>query len=362
MKQYLFLIVFGLGSGGAFIAGTRYAVSFLGVGPLASSEATHFSSLEEFHRKMVTRDDRDEKGDSNVSLRSIITPHPNPKIMYDMLPDQSVQFQGVPVRLNSCGLRGVDRAIEKPDNVIRIAFLGDSFTFGWGVEEEHSFVEVTGEILNRYLDGQDTSVEMLNLGIPGYSTFQEVELFLKERKEFQPDIVVVFFIQNDFGVPFFIGGIGDDGKMVRSTAFAKLGKEEGSEDVQADKDRVVNMLDPNKALRDLVKDSRKNAYQVYLAFNPHPKWKENLKRLWFVRKSSKLPIINIRPRFLEAMESFEISEGDLSLPDDPHPSALKHSILGALLAEDLLPEVSRLAALNVASDDLRDRGGALDAG
>ncbi|MCI5064243.1 SGNH/GDSL hydrolase family protein [bacterium] len=362
MRQHLFLVLFGLSVGvlsAAALYGAAFSLDLLPatvqpnqlVARLFGTSTTHFDTLRDFQKTMLISDEP-ESGES-VPLRSLITPHPNPLVMYDLLPNRKARFQGVPVRLNSCGMRGGERTLEKDEHTVRIAFLGDSFTFGWGVQEPHSFVETTGAVLNRYLEAsghRDLRVETLNFGTPGYSTFQEVELFLEEDHEFQPDIVVVFFIANDFGLPFFIRDIENEGSMMTSTSFERAARqgsdgESTDQQIREERARIVANLDPNKALRKLVKASRREGFQPYLAFNPHPKWRENLKKLWFVRKSKRLKMISLRPRFLRAMKDFDIREGELSLPDDPHPSALKHAVLGGLLAESLLPRVAQIAEL-----------------
>ncbi|MCB0328068.1 MAG: SGNH/GDSL hydrolase family protein [Bdellovibrionales bacterium] len=342
MRTQILLATFGIALGLSLLGGVYFVAKEFSLLPpgLVASEATHFESVADFHRKMLGHDQRDEHGDKSVSLRSIITPHLNERVLYDLLPNQRVQFQGVPVRLNNCGMRGEDVEIPRSPKTVRIAFLGDSFTFGWGVEEDESFVAVTEEVLNRWLASYGYQAEVLNFGTPGYSTFQEVELFLSEDREFQPDIVVVFFIANDFGLPFFIRGFGTDGEMVTSTHYEKTVQSSQDETLRAKRAELVNKLDPNRALRQLVQSGREEGFRTLIAFNPHPKWKESYQKLWFVRKSRQIGVIDLRDRFLEAMHTFQLKESELSLPDDPHPSAYKHAILGGLLAESLFPEVS----------------------
>ncbi|MCB0319518.1 MAG: SGNH/GDSL hydrolase family protein [Bdellovibrionales bacterium] len=340
MIQNTFIAIFGGVLGLLLLLVARPFIQSALVSP---SEATHFANIEDFHRKMLERDSRDVKTDHSVSLRSIITPHPEPRIIYDLLPNQQVQFQGVPVRINNCGMRGQDVAVEKPAHVLRVLFLGDSFSFGWGVEEHLAFPAVTEQVLNRFVRTQDPNieVEVLNMGVPGYSTFQQVDLFLERGADFRPDIVVVFFISNDFGLPFFISDVRSNGGVISGQEFSKL-HSNGDAAAKTEHEKLVKMLDPNRAFRRLLKMGASQGFETYLAINPKPDWLDMLKRLWITKKSSKLHVLRLRERFLEGMKSFELTPEQLSLPNDPHPSAAKHALLGSLIAESLFPEVERI--------------------
>jgi hypothetical protein len=61
---------------------------------------------------------------------------------------------------------------------LRVAVLGDSFTFGLGVANDENFVAR----LNAESDGR---LHYLNLGVPGYSTDQELLLLKKTGKSDQ---------------------------------------------------------------------------------------------------------------------------------------------------------------------------------
>lgn len=72
----------------------------------------------------------------------------------------------------------------------RIAWVGDSFTFGLGVDDGDTFV-------NR-LNLLDRGAAHLNYGIPGFSTDQEWLLIQREVLGFRPDeIVLVVYLGND---------------------------------------------------------------------------------------------------------------------------------------------------------------------
>ena len=95
----------------------------------------------------------------------------------------------VEVRIGAAGFR---EQPDLPEVAPRIAALGDSFTFGWGVEGDETFCRQLATQLE---------VPVWNLGVSGYGTDQQY-LLLKERAPqlgtaFAPDIVLVQFWGND---------------------------------------------------------------------------------------------------------------------------------------------------------------------
>jgi len=96
---------------------------------------------------------------------------------------------------NSIGLRDYEYG-EKGENTFRILVLGDSFTFGAGVEFEETFVRQLETILRE--KNRNRKYEVINAGVLGYGTDQEY-YFLKEWGfKLKPDLVIVaFYIQND---------------------------------------------------------------------------------------------------------------------------------------------------------------------
>ena len=73
----------------------------------------------------------------------------------------------------------------------RVAVLGDSFTFGLGVANDETFV-------SRLNAGSDDRRQYLNLGVPGYSTDQELLLLRKTGKALKPDsVLLVVYLAND---------------------------------------------------------------------------------------------------------------------------------------------------------------------
>jgi lysophospholipase L1-like esterase len=71
-------------------------------------------------------------------------------------------------------MRGPKISKKKPKGVWRIAALGDSTMFGWGIREEETFPAVLQRALNSGSDSRE--YEVLNFAVPGYNTAMEAEL------------------------------------------------------------------------------------------------------------------------------------------------------------------------------------------
>jgi len=97
--------------------------------------------------------------------------------------------------VNSEGLRSrVNYGYDKPAGVKRVLMLGDSYTFARGVEDD----ETCAAVLERLCKANGARVEVLNSGVPGYSTDNEYLYLKKKGLLFNPDIVVLMlFPRND---------------------------------------------------------------------------------------------------------------------------------------------------------------------
>jgi lysophospholipase L1-like esterase len=97
---------------------------------------------------------------------------------------------------NSRGYRATrEFAVPKPASARRILFLGDSFTFGQGVEDHETFAAQTERRLKQLCP--TTELEVVNAGVPGFSTSQELALLEAEGLALRPDVVVLAFYGND---------------------------------------------------------------------------------------------------------------------------------------------------------------------
>ncbi len=94
------------------------------------------------------------------------------------------------VTINARGLRDREHALAPAPGVTRIVLLGDSFAWGWGVDDGRSFADVLEERLG-------PAVEVVNLGVPGYSTDQELLWLEREGLLYRPDLVLLCLLLND---------------------------------------------------------------------------------------------------------------------------------------------------------------------
>ncbi len=94
---------------------------------------------------------------------------------------------------NVDGLRDVTRPVETREGLRRIVLLGDSVTFGHGLEARDAFPQ----ILERSLRGSGRDVEVFNLALPGWSTRQERLAYQRIARKYKPNVVVLGVCLND---------------------------------------------------------------------------------------------------------------------------------------------------------------------
>jgi hypothetical protein len=97
------------------------------------------------------------------------------------------------VRINNHGFRDADRNYEKAANTVRIAVLGNSWTEALQVPLEKTYCSLLEHKLTELACFSGKHVEVLNFGISGYSTAQELITLREEVWKYSPDIIVVAF-------------------------------------------------------------------------------------------------------------------------------------------------------------------------
>jgi lysophospholipase L1-like esterase len=137
--------------------------------------------------------------DTSAPKLKMMRENPSGKGSFRLKPGTFIETRvgGRPVRIsiNTFGMNWREVSQAKPEGKKRVAFVGDSFTFGcWADEPERGLVGV----FERAYDSEH--LEALNFGVTGYGP-QDVLLYVREEiLSFLPDeIVYVFWCGNDFG-------------------------------------------------------------------------------------------------------------------------------------------------------------------
>lgn len=118
-----------------------------------------------------------------------------PGLAYELVPDLDVELNGVRVRTNDLGLRGPAPLPVRGPALVRLAVLGDSTTFGFGVAAEEAWPGRLGPLLDAARPGWVH--EVLNLGVSGYSARDEALVLEARALPLEPDVVVVGYNLND---------------------------------------------------------------------------------------------------------------------------------------------------------------------
>ena len=133
-----------------------------------------------------------------LRLTGLQTTAPTAPLIYQRNPDPLISYELKPGMVNVPGFR--DRVTtdahgfrspainqSKPT----IVLLGDSVTFGYGVENNQT--------LAAHLSRAFPLFNVVNTGVPGYGLTQEVETYEKKLAPLKPSVLILVFFIGDFG-------------------------------------------------------------------------------------------------------------------------------------------------------------------
>ncbi|MEG4022066.1 SGNH/GDSL hydrolase family protein [Microcoleus sp. S13C4] len=168
------------------------------------------------------------------------------------------------VQVNSEGLRDREHTKAKPPNTLRVAVLGDSFTEAIHVPVEQTFwSKLERKLGNCEAVKGRKNVEVINFGVQGYGTAQELVMLRKKVWDYNPDIVVLAFftgndiinnspkLEYDLYRPFFVYDA--SGKLVPDMSFRNRAPIERNERAVSFVDRLPTWLVNNSRILQVVK-------------------------------------------------------------------------------------------------------------
>jgi tetratricopeptide (TPR) repeat protein len=117
----------------------------------------------------------------------------NTVLGYELRPGYQGQDGHGQITVNRDGLRDPERAIPQPPDTRRIVILGDSVleAIGFLADPDTIASQLEGLLVDR-------PSEVINLGMTGYCTRAEVELLEVRGLKYEPDLVILLFVENDF--------------------------------------------------------------------------------------------------------------------------------------------------------------------
>jgi lysophospholipase L1-like esterase len=121
--------------------------------------------------------------------------HPHPERGWSNRPGVRVPYGepefSITVTHDRHGFRSKPVEPERVPGRTRVLVLGDSFAYGVGVEDDQTF--------SARLEALEPALEVINGGVNGYGTAQELLMLRDEGQRFRPDIVITAFFWNDLG-------------------------------------------------------------------------------------------------------------------------------------------------------------------
>lgn len=110
---------------------------------------------------------------------------------------QNVFWQGTVS--NSLGFRSPEFSLERTPGSLRVVCFGDSSTFGIGSKMQDTWPSQLRTIIQEdYRFTAVENVEVINAGVPGYSSYQGLQHMRQEIDRLKPDLVMASYANNDF--------------------------------------------------------------------------------------------------------------------------------------------------------------------
>ncbi len=122
----------------------------------------------------------------------------NKILRYELKPNLNTIYESYEVVTNSEGFRGPEYDLQKPADTYRVVLIGDSVCFGKYASEITLAVRLEKKLRSIC---QGRKYEVLNMGVEGYNSIQELERLRITGLKYRPDLVIVYYCMNDPDYP-----------------------------------------------------------------------------------------------------------------------------------------------------------------
>jgi hypothetical protein len=222
--------------------------------------------------------------------------------------------------------------------------------FGWGVGEGEPYLQILEQRMGR-------GFEALNFGVPGYNAVMEAATYEHRAAALDPDLVIVHFIGNDFGLPHFLQAPEAARSPVRSYLWELLQARFGSKEDEVDpgllphdrsrlppelrqqaRGQYAHMVGPDayrKAMARLGELTRARGIPVLILSLGGSGEEGNLARQ--AAEANGFTFLDASPRFYQYLVEHRLGDGKqvwrstFRIPHDGHPNRLAHQLYAEVL-------------------------------
>ncbi|MEC8381545.1 MAG: GDSL-type esterase/lipase family protein [Myxococcota bacterium] len=123
------------------------------------------------------------------------------ELLWSLVPNTEFKTGDDITRINAIGLREhLLPTVRKKPREKRVIVTGDSSIYGWGLRDNETYaVVLERELRSRF----NVPIEVINFGVPGYSTEQSIRLLNKLGWDYEPDLLIVSNIFSDCNIDAF---------------------------------------------------------------------------------------------------------------------------------------------------------------
>lgn len=126
---------------------------------------------------------------------------PDKMTIWSLVPDRELDMGRGRARVGPDGIRERDRPRPRTARDRRIVTLGDSSVFGWEVPDGQTWQENLENLLNQAFP--QVHFEVVNLGVPGFSSVQSLKLLERVGWAWEPDLVLGGNLFSDCNIDVF---------------------------------------------------------------------------------------------------------------------------------------------------------------
>jgi len=295
----------------------------------------------------------------------------DPVLGFELKRNLSVEMYGHLIVTDDEGHRIPKNPVRVPDNAVRVAVIGDSSSFGWGVNYEYSYPYLFREQMETITK---VPVELKNFSVPAYDSKQEARMFQTRGLPYKPDLLILHHDDNDASPPLSLWGSDGlpptYGDNILHSALLKSVLRSVKGQMSRDKSTLQRPFDMSKheiigrggyiasgplydehlaALREIASTARERGipviavlFNAYTEYDPQyektPEYIRLHQRLSVFLGAEGVCVLDLYPLYQRKMR--EAGWTDLSewwvrknKPEDPHPNAEGHRFIAHHLVE-----------------------------